>query len=49
MISIITPTYNTNPEVLARTWGWNEKTQEWVILDIPKVDLPQSGLPPTEG
>ena len=31
------------------TWGWNEETQEWVILDIPKVDLPQSELPPTDG
>lgn len=30
------------------TWGWNEETQEWVILNIPKVDLSQSEPPPTD-
>jgi hypothetical protein len=28
-------------------WGWNESAQEWVVLDIPEVDLSQSELPPT--
>jgi len=28
-------------------WGWNEETQEWVILDLSKVDLSQSEPPPT--
>ena len=27
-------------------WGWDESTQEWVILDIPEVDLSQSESPP---
>lgn len=28
-------------------WGWNEETQEWVIIDLSKVDLSQSEPPLT--
>ena len=29
------------------TWGWNEETQEWVIIDIPVLENEE--LPPTTG
>jgi hypothetical protein len=28
-------------------WGWNESTQEWVIMDIPALD--NESLPPPTG
>lgn len=28
-------------------WGWNESTQEWGIMDLTGIDLPQLEIPPT--
>lgn len=43
MISVITPTYNTDPGVLARTWASLKKQTftdwEWVVLDDSENDL----------